>query len=598
MKFLKIGEFVDFAFAALFTAAILALLILSGCSDVTAGGTAEETSIETAYDVPKDTVSKPADTSSMAPVDTAKEVLYKIVNLQGSARSVAQLPNMRPELSLDSVIGTDTVFKPVASELIGHTVRLSELDSVTLLPTGVNYLSRATDSAGVFNFDTISLNSPYIMLELSPYRDEVFWLPDSQSFYWFGYDPDDYDSQKGRFRLVYKAIVDLRDSVNLEINALTFLETARIQYLVKNGAAFAAAKSQAVDDVLAFLGVDGNAFDMQNPRMSVAEENLGYMLENWARYHSAKAFADTFATTATVVGHEWMRNSIALWLFNWYEFYIPNNLDATDENEIEFMNNFLASFVSAGRCTAGRDGFDTTIYDLEFRSQINRKLTLVCESEKWNVTPGRYTMAEKIEFVMDSVIDVRDGKTYKTVTYTIDGENKTWFAENLTYSNDSIQPKPGLDSNIIEMNQGRDRDFIEYMDSRDSAYWNTVVRYDSSDVLFGDEINMETGRLQGICPDGWHIPTTKEWSHLMYFAEVETGMSSHEKAKVMLEYDEFGWYASMYLSEVGFGDFTLEAFAIVDYYNDTWSLSGFVMDNWKPSLWGAKGGLSIRCVKD
>lgn len=463
----------------------------------------------------------------------------------------------------------------------------------------MSYISRATDSEGLFNFDSISLNSPYVMLELSPYRDVQFWLPDSQSYYWYGYDPDDYDSQRSRYRLVYKAIVDLRDSMNdLQINALTFLETARVQYLVKNGATFAEAKLQAEGDVLAFLGVDGSTFDMQNPRISVAEENLGYMLENWSRYNSAKVFADTFATTATVVGHEWIRNSISVWLFNWYEFYIPDNLDATDENEIEFMNNFLASFENAGRCTAERDGFDTTFYDLWFRSLINRKLDLVCESGKWNATPGRYTMDEKIEFTMDSVTDVRDGKTYKTVTYTIDGENKTWFAENLTYSNDSIQPKPGLDSNIIEINQGRDGDFKEYMDSRDSAYWRTVVRYDSSEVLFGDEINMETGHLQGICPDGWHIPTTKEWSHLMYFAEVETGMSSHEKAKVMLEYDEFGWYASMYLSEVGFGDFTLEAFAIVDYYNDTWSLSGFVMDNWKPALWWAKGGLSIRCVKD
>lgn len=143
MRFIKIGEFVDFAFAAVFAASMVVFLMLTGCFDTTAGGTAEETSVEMAYNVPIDTSSKPADTSltapdtsSKTPVDSAEDVLYKNVNLKGYARCVAQLPNSKPEQPLDPVLGADTVFKLVASELVGHTVRLSELDSVTLLPTG------------------------------------------------------------------------------------------------------------------------------------------------------------------------------------------------------------------------------------------------------------------------------------------------------------------------------------------------------------------------------------------------------------------------------------------------------------------------------
>ena len=60
MKNLKIGEFVDFAFAALFTAAVLAFLMITGCSTdnentiskvestpgIPMGGSAEETSAQ------------------------------------------------------------------------------------------------------------------------------------------------------------------------------------------------------------------------------------------------------------------------------------------------------------------------------------------------------------------------------------------------------------------------------------------------------------------------------------------------------------------------------------------------------------------------
>ena len=590
MKFAKVGEFVDFAFAALFTAAVLASLMLAGCSFLTAGGTAEETSVEMAFNVPNDTSSKNSGDSV--------EVLYKNVNLKGSARSVAQLPNPKPELSPDSPTNADTLFDPVVSVRLGYTVRLSELDSVTLEPTGVNYLSQATDSAGVFSFDSITLNSHYIMLELSPYGDEEFWIPDSQAYYWYGNDPEDYDSKRGRYRLVYKAIVDLRDSLNLEVNSLTFLEAARIQNFVKAGASFADAKSQADKDVLAFLGVGGSAFDMQDPRIAIAEENLGYILENWTRYHSAKQFAEVFAATGTVVSDSWIRRSISIWLFNWYEYYIPAGENGMDANVIDFMNNFLTSLTDMGQCTAEKDGFDTTLFDLWHEDVLYRKLTLVCESEKWSVTPGRYTMDEKIEFTTGTMTDDRDGKTYKTVTYNIDGKKQTWFAENLTYSDDRIQPLLGMDSSIYYKNQGRDAEFKEYMDSLDSTYWNTVVRYEASDIVGDDGILMENGYFQGVCPDGWHIPTTTEWSHLMYFAEVETGMTSREEAEEILEYESFGWYASRYLREVGFGDFTLEAFALLEKDNEDWSLSGLVMDNWKPNFWGVRGGVSVRCVKN
>ena len=577
-----LSDFIEAAFCLV--VAFVLVMMYTGCTEngkSIAGGSAEDTSFETALN------------------DSSEKSLYSNLKLVGYARCVAQLPVAVHDTSTSSAMEADTVFRLVTSERAGYVIRLSELDSVTLEPTGAIFYSQPTDTAGAFSFDSISLNSPYVMLEVSPYRDEVFWMSDSQSYYWYGNDPDVYDGKRGRYRIVYSAIVDLRDSIDLEVNSLTFLETARIQHLVKGGAAFTDARQQAIGEVLAFLGVDGDAFDMQNPRIAIAEENLGYIFENWARYGATKRFTGLFATTAGLDTDSaaWVNLSIYRWLFNWYEYYLPSRRDETDDNEIAFINNFLASFIKAGKCTAEKDGFDTTAYETSFRSLDNRKLDLVCESGAWNVTPGRYTMDERVGFTSGTMTDERDGKVYKTVTYVINGQTQTWFAENLTYSDENIQPSIGLDSTIYYMNQGRDRDFKEYMDSLDASYWETHALYEKSDVIGGDSIHMEDGRLQGVCPAGWHIPTRAEWSRLMYFTEVETGMSTYEEAQGILEYEDFGWYASSYLRVIGFGDFSLEPFAILDTREGNWILLSLVMDNWKPLEWRSEH-LAIRCVMD
>ena len=43
-------------------------------------------------------------------------------------------------------------------------------------------------------------------------------------------------------------------------------------------------------------------------------------------------------------------------------------------------------------------------------------------------------------FLNDVLFTVRDGKVYKTVTFTFNGITQTWMAENLTYSSATITP--------------------------------------------------------------------------------------------------------------------------------------------------------------
>ena len=121
--------------------------------------------------------------------------------------------------------------------------------------------------------------------------------------------------------------------------------------------------------------------------------------------------------------------------------------------------------------------------------------------------------------------------------------------------------------------------------------------------IIAHERLMEGEHLQGICPNGWHIPTQQEWSSLMrlleYASEYCPGYRGCEEFK---ENNGFGWYSSRFLHVVGFGDFTVEPFVFIQQDdNGTWSTFVILMDNWKGYTYTANevsGLLSVRCVKD
>jgi uncharacterized protein (TIGR02145 family) len=89
--------------------------------------------------------------------------------------------------------------------------------------------------------------------------------------------------------------------------------------------------------------------------------------------------------------------------------------------------------------------------------------------------------------------DERDGKIYKKVTITIDGYSKTWMAENLNYA--------ATDSRCYENNDSN-------CDTYGRLYnWATAMdNAASSDAT--------PSGVQGVCPDGWHLPSDAEWTAL------------------------------------------------------------------------------------
>jgi len=95
--------------------------------------------------------------------------------------------------------------------------------------------------------------------------------------------------------------------------------------------------------------------------------------------------------------------------------------------------------------------------------------------------------------VYGEITDKRDNKKYKTVKIG----TQNWMAQNLNYS------EKGVCYNNKDANcdiYGRLYDWVTAMDI--SADYNNK-KYDMQ------------GQQQGICPDGWHLPTNSEWNALV-----------------------------------------------------------------------------------
>lgn len=124
------------------------------------------------------------------------------------------------------------------------------------------------------------------------------------------------------------------------------------------------------------------------------------------------------------------------------------------------------------------------------------------------------------------LVDDRDGRVYQTVKI---GEN-WWMAENLAYmpyvsynQSDSGIWVWGYDGD----SHGWASKLIDYQTYGCLYSWsaamNITSEYDS--ILYGapDEIQ------QGICPDGWHLPSDQEWTELEEYLDTQPDFTANDE---------------------------------------------------------------------
>jgi len=96
----------------------------------------------------------------------------------------------------------------------------------------------------------------------------------------------------------------------------------------------------------------------------------------------------------------------------------------------------------------------------------------------------------------EHLVDYRDGQSYTTVQIG----SQCWMQENLNYDNGCSN--------------------INYSSSTDvgwcACYANNQTNCDTHGKLYqwSAAMNNNTSTTQGVCPDGWHIPTDAEWTKL------------------------------------------------------------------------------------
>jgi len=122
----------------------------------------------------------------------------------------------------------------------------------------------------------------------------------------------------------------------------------------------------------------------------------------------------------------------------------------------------------------------------------------------------------------DSFTDPRDGQVYKTVNIG----DQWWMAENLDATNYS----DGSAIQLVEKDTAWDA-LIE-SDKAYCYYNNSTANKTIYGALYtwaaamngASSSNTNPSGVQGVCPDGWHLPSDAEWKQL----ELYLGMNSHE----------------------------------------------------------------------
>lgn len=123
---------------------------------------------------------------------------------------------------------------------------------------------------------------------------------------------------------------------------------------------------------------------------------------------------------------------------------------------------------------------------------------IVAQDDQWNSTEGEVwnftTLPEPEWQCGDVLIDARDGQEYTTVQI---GE-QCWMAENLNIGTQ-------INGSSVQLNNGTIEKYCYHNEETNCDLfgglyqWNEVMDYSPIEGV------------QGICPDGWHLPTDDEW---------------------------------------------------------------------------------------
>lgn len=528
--------------------AMLLALVFAACSEnngSVAGGTVEETGFQASLEN---------------------------ISVAGKASLVAMIESARNDYNANATLNYSKAF-----------VKMYELDSVTLDTTGKTFVGSFVNGAGEFRFDSVSLSSPYVMLEVYPYI----------------YSINEYADE---FLVAYhenplSVIVDLRVTNNISVNALTYFETGRLLELVKSGKTFAEAKQQAGRDILDAFGLYDIPFvfdkgEYENDSIYVMALDIVDYFIDFSDKSSVKHITRILAKDGNLDSlNETIRDRFTLWALS-----VLDNLEKIDKRDtsivltrkMELVTNFAVLMKRMEKCTDANEG-----QVVEIEGYI---YNFTCSSRKWVAT------LKTVESVTGTMTDARDGKTYKTVTFEMENGARTWMAENLNYNsangNYTLSEVLDLDTSIVMLSYdecvagGGVEDVCDTL-IKMKNYFN----YERIAAAV-DSVETATGSYQGICPEGWRVPTGKDWDELMAFVVETLGIETYWIGDYLL-FTDFGDVVDTKSK----GAWTYYAVKPDNGYKDPWASMVAIANGGKwmvqqRALWSEKIDLHVRCIKN
>ena len=266
----------------------------------------------------------------------------------------------------------------------GSAVTVQELDGITLKQTGKSFKGSIKSDKGDFAINGINLVSQYAMLEASGY-------------YW-----SEICGCKSMGTVTLRAITDLSDRNNVNINLFTHLEFDRVMHLVtEEGKTVAEAKAQAESEILASFGID---VQLENPEdLNIFESgdgNAALLAVSVLMQGNADAadLSERMGDISTTLASEgsWDNPKTKVAMADWaseadvYGMFpdLLDNLRGWGNDEvpdfIKYVRNFWYDVYGLGACTEAREG--EVAADSNKQSVFYYKksdLRFVCESGKW-----------------------------------------------------------------------------------------------------------------------------------------------------------------------------------------------------------------------
>ena len=189
----------------------------------------------------------------------------------------------------------------------------------------------------------------------------------------------------------------------------------------------------------------------------------------------------------------------------------------------------------------------------------------------------------------DELFDSRDGRTYKTVKIG----KQVWMAENLDIGTRIDASVNQTENDVIE----------KYYYNNDSIVGKVYGGLYQWDELMAYS---HIGGRQGICPDGWHVPSQDEWNIL----EITLGMDPEVAKLLGLRGTDEGTKlkaggSSGFEALMGGKRNDAGEFENLGYYGTFWSQDGYnrTLSDLFEQVYASKGdnlknGFSVRCIMD